>query len=80
MRWRLSTLLPWPWRTPPATDPDGWGQRVVDLLAVRLTGSVLGPASNEAALKVLAETPGDPNERAMQIASFVASLPEASER
>lgn len=91
--WRLSTMIPNAWRWSIGADPQRWRQNVIDALAVRLTGSVLGEQSNAAALNVLAGRDEKGNERPVpkpgtdgfnewiqQASAFVASLPEASLR
>lgn len=77
-RWRLSTLVPWSWQQPSKADPTAWQQRVVDLIAVRLTGQMLGETSNQAALDVLEKAEGSADDRIQQVGAFIASLPEAS--
>jgi uncharacterized protein (DUF1800 family) len=85
----LTNLVPEPWRRePPAVKgvdgkmtvppPDeAWAQRVVDVLAIRLTGRVLSDASNQAALKMLGEIEGKRQERVQKFAPLMAQLPEA---
>ena len=58
----------------PATDP---AQRFIDLAAVRLTGELLSPDSNQAALKVLG--PASPDDM-RQTLIFVSLLPETNLR
>jgi uncharacterized protein (DUF1800 family) len=83
----LNRLVPLAWRVPslaptndpnspaaPAVDP---AQRFIDLAAVRLTGRLLSPTSNQAALEVL----GQPNPDHMRQAMvFVSLLPEVNLR
>ena len=80
-QWSLVNLVPGPWRWG-ADDvaEDVWAQRVVDVVAVRLTGSVLSPQSNEAAVKLLLETEGNRQDRAFTIAPIIAQMPEVSLR
>lgn len=59
---------------PPTDDP---AQRFLDLVAIRLTGRLLTPASNQAAREVLAD--GTPD-RMKQTVLFVSLLPETSLR
>lgn len=80
LRWRLSTLVPWQWQQPSKADPAAWQQRVIDLIAVRLTGLPLSETSNQAAMDVLAKATGSGDDRMQQVAPFIASLPEASLR
>ena len=51
-----------------------------DVVAVRLTGRVLGQESNRVALELLETSSGNRNERVLMIASFIAQLPEAHVR
>lgn len=68
---------------------NGDAQRIVDLIAVRLTGMPLSPASNEAAMRVLMRTapalPARPEHwqrdaRIKTVGAFIAQLPEANLR
>lgn len=71
-------LLPTPLREKPeGVDEATWRQRVVDTIAINLTGRPLGERSNEAALKVLAETETKGTDRAFLITNLVAQMPEA---
>ena len=90
-RWRfaqdlagdIAALVPESWKQEPGkSDPpdDGWSQRVIDLLAIRLTGRPLGETSNAAALQMLNETTGHRAERIQKFAPFMAQLPEANLR
>jgi hypothetical protein len=78
--WNLFTVAPRSlgWSKP--NDPELWQQQVVDSYAIRLTGRLLGSASNKASLDLLAKTTGDNETRMRQLAPFIASLPEASTR
>ena len=88
----LNRLVPNSWRKPPEPTPtrvaneiltntpppvEDAAQRFVDLAAIRLTGRLLSPASNQAALNILAE--GKPDEMKQAIL-FVSLLPETSLR
>jgi uncharacterized protein (DUF1800 family) len=87
-RWRFSQgiqgdllhagLIPDSWRPP----NEGWTpeatQRLLDLAAVRITGSTLGTASNEAAQKLLADSEGDTTARLHTLATFICQVPENS--
>jgi hypothetical protein len=87
-RWKLALdvtgplceLVPPAWRASSDAVAERWEQAVVDILAVRLTGRVLGEASNRAALELLAATGGTPEERVRVIAPFIAQVPEANLR
>jgi hypothetical protein len=78
--WRMASLVPGPWRWQQKVDQAAWSQSVVDAVAVRLTGRLLGESSNAAALRVLGESTGDRNTRAGAVAAFIGTLPEASLR
>jgi len=79
--WSLSSVVPgvWNWGSPTISDED-WAQLVVDAISVRLTGSVLSDASNEAAVKLLLDAEGTRAERSFTIAPIIAQMPEASLR
>lgn len=51
-------------------------RRIIDIVALRLTGRVLGAASFAAAMDVLAGTTGQRDERVRAVATFIAQLPE----
>ncbi len=78
--WALADGVPpgWRWTEEPWTDEGR--QAVVDAVAVRLTGRLLGEKSNRAALDVLRAVQGGRDEAVQWIAAFVAQLPEASLR
>jgi uncharacterized protein (DUF1800 family) len=76
-RWVLNRLVPDPWRSP-GGDLKQWRQNVVDAVAARLTGRMLSEASNKAALDVFAAAKGKSWEQTLQVATFVAQLPEAN--
>ena len=56
---------------------DDEARRIIDIVALRLTGRVLGAASFAAAMDVLAGTTGQRDERVRAVATFIAQLPEA---
>ncbi|MEE8142380.1 MAG: hypothetical protein V3T77_04715, partial [Planctomycetota bacterium] len=64
----------------PPQDEMRWRQRIIDLLAVRLTGFVLSEASNRSACKILETTSGSLGNRLLAIASFCCQLPEVQLR
>ncbi|MFN7022209.1 MAG: DUF1800 family protein, partial [Phycisphaerales bacterium] len=72
----LIELLPAELRTGSTPLTDEEAQAAVDLLAMRLTGRLLGPASNRAALDLLGRTEGKREDRVKVLAVFVASSPE----
>jgi len=55
-------------------------QRALDLIAIRLTGRLLGAESNTAALKVITESEGTRDERIREAAILIAQLPEGNLR
>lgn len=55
-------------------------QLLIDLLAMRLTGSLLSERSNEAVKSVLATVKGNALDRAREAAAMIASMPEANLR
>ena len=63
--------------------PDGaaeWIQRLIDVVAVRLTGFVLSDPSNQAAVEMFRKSGGDQDERVRLLAVLIAQLPEANLR
>jgi uncharacterized protein (DUF1800 family) len=78
--WQIAALVPGPWRYGDDVPEDEWTQLVIDVLAVRLTGRVLGAASNTAAIDVLTAATGTRDERLRVVGPFIASLPEANLR
>jgi uncharacterized protein (DUF1800 family) len=60
--------------------PERWEQQAVDLMAVRLTGRLLGDESNKAALDIVSATPGNRDAKLREAAGFIAALPESSLR
>ena len=77
--WAPASVLPGPMHRQ-GGDPAAWRQRMVDVAALRLTGSLLEGDSNQAALAHLEETEGQPWQRAAAVASFVIGLPESCTR
>ncbi|MGH7132797.1 MAG: DUF1800 domain-containing protein [Phycisphaerales bacterium] len=81
--YNIATVVPNNWRYAGDKDanlPEDWNQRVVDVIAVRLTGRTLGEASNGAAMKIISETEGNRDTRVREAAVFIAQSPEASLR
>lgn len=78
--WSLGALVPSQWRYTNETDEPTWAQRVVDTVAVRLTGNLLSETSNRAALNLIENSTGTSDERVRQIAVLIAQFPEASLR
>ncbi len=78
--WQLAALVPGELRyvgkdrEAPADDE---ARRIIDLVALRLTGRVLSERSFTAARDVLSGTSGDRDERVRAVATFIAQLPEA---
>ena len=79
-QWPLVGLVPGRWRYGDALPEAEWSQQVTDVVAVRLTGKLLGEASNRASLDLVAASPGNRDERARALATFIAQLPEANLR
>lgn len=84
MWWQLVDVLPGEmrWGDLPEREEETleWAQRVIDTLAVEVTGRVLSAESNEAAMKVVREGAGPKQERLQTLMPFVAQLPEFSLR
>jgi len=87
-RWNLAQQVSWAVRRLVAPqlnqraggDVDAWRQRVVDVAAVRLTGSTLSEESNRAALEYMASADVDPGQEVQQLTVLLCQLPEASLR
>lgn len=87
-RWRLARDLEGSLANtlPPATrarldqGDDEAAQEVIDLASLQITGRLLEPASNRAALDVLAATTGRSDQRIRSMIGFVGQLPEANLR
>ncbi len=78
MLWPLASLVPPGWRYRQDVPEPVWSQLVVDVIAVRLTGRVLGESSNAAALELLGVAEGNRDERIQLLAPFIAQLPEVN--
>ncbi|MHC4492556.1 MAG: DUF1800 domain-containing protein, partial [Planctomycetota bacterium] len=78
--WQLSGLAPNSLRYAGNAPEDLWQQAVVDAIAVGITGRVLSPESNQAALDVLAGGEGNRDQRLRVAAPFIAALPEGNLR
>ena len=78
--WQLAGLVPGGWRYSGGLAEDDWAQRVIDVIAVRVTGRVLSEDSNRAALDLLAQSTGNRDERVRLAGTFIAQLPEANLR
>ena len=61
-------------------DPAGWRQRAVVHAAVRLTGKLLGPESNAAALEFLEQDAGPSWQSIDRLTVLICRMPEASLR
>ncbi|MEK7482733.1 MAG: DUF1800 domain-containing protein, partial [Planctomycetota bacterium] len=71
--WALIDQIPWEWRSVPKSgDLTEWKQKVIDSIAIRVTGFPLTEASNQSALE-LVETAIKSNEA---YAALLAQLPE----
>ena len=75
-------LIPNDWRPADNQWVPATTQRLVDLAAVRITGSVLTPSSNDAALQLLAAAPVNTNTdaRLHLLTTFLCQVPETSLR
>ncbi len=82
MEHSLMRMLPETMRKPPAdeAEAEAWRQRVVDLLAARMTGRVLDERSNRAVLDVMAQSDRKGNDLIMAAAVLIAQMPEANLR
>ncbi len=79
-QWQLAGLVPNRWRYSQTLPEAQWSRLVTDVIAVRLTGRMLGEASNQASLDLLAARNGTRDERVRALATFIAQLPEANLR
>jgi uncharacterized protein (DUF1800 family) len=73
-------LIPNDWKPADHQWDPATTQRLVDLAAVRITGDVLGPNSNKAALQLIASSPENTNGRLHLLATFLCQVPETSLR
>ncbi len=84
IRGSLARVLPHNLRQPPGKADDAamqaWRQQVVDVIALRLTGTVLSPRSNDAVLGAFAQTPIEGTTHIQTIATLIAQMPEANLR
>ncbi len=78
--WDLSRLVPNDWKRAGGASEEALHQRIVDALAIRLNGCLLGNTSNEAVLTYLAETEGSLGERVTAVAPLIAQMPESNTR
>ncbi|NUN48293.1 MAG: DUF1800 family protein, partial [Candidatus Brocadiae bacterium] len=78
--WAIATLVPGVlrWTGTPATDDIR--DRIIDIVAIRITGRVLSPSSHDAVLGALRTFQGNRDELAQSAASLVAQMPEAQTR
>lgn len=74
----LANFVPDTWRWDGLAPDRAWAQRVVDALAIGLTGRVLSERSNEAAIELLLSSDAPVSRRVQMIAPVVAQLPEAN--
>jgi uncharacterized protein (DUF1800 family) len=73
-------LIPDAWRPADTQWSPATTQRLVDIAAVRITGNVLSPNSNDAALKLIAAAPANTPSRLHLLATFLCQVPETSIR
>jgi uncharacterized protein (DUF1800 family) len=79
-RWALAAQVPGEWRYAREPLEAARGERLIDLLAMRLTGRPLGARSHAAAVALLAGLSGNADQRCQELAIFVARTPEANLR
>jgi hypothetical protein len=72
----LASVIPNSWRNERRFQSRLEQQRLIDLAAIRMTGTLLGKRSNEAALLAVSAATGSPDERAEQLAALIGYLPE----
>jgi hypothetical protein len=80
IRWQLAALVPPGWRYGRGATDDQWAQQVVDMIAIRITGRVLGEASNHSAMQIINQVDGNRDRKVVAVAPFIALLPEANMR
>jgi hypothetical protein len=73
-------LIPPAWRPADNQWDAGTLQKLIDLVAVRITGDVLGANSNDAALQLVAAAPANTEQRLHLLTTFLCQLPETSLR
>ena len=73
-------LIPHDWRPADNAWDAATLQRLVDLAAVRITGTVLSAGSNEAALQLIAAAPENTEQRLSLLTTFLCQVPETSLR
>jgi hypothetical protein len=78
-RWSLVQVIPGPMRWPANPSADE-RQRMIDAMAVGLTGKLLSESSNRSAVEYAATLKGNGGEVSLALCVFVASLPEAQMR
>ncbi|MEM6551755.1 MAG: DUF1800 family protein [Planctomycetota bacterium] len=65
---------------PGSPEYEAWANRIIDLLALRITGQPLSPRSHQAARKLLAQTKHHGYNQIKPLAVFIAQTPDASLR
>jgi uncharacterized protein (DUF1800 family) len=73
-------LIPHDWMPTDAQWDAATTQRLIDLAAVRITGNVLTPNSNDAALQLIAAAPENTEQRIHLLTTFLCQVPETSLR
>ena len=76
--WPLTSLVPNPWRYGEVIPEKDWMAMVIDVIAVRLTGHVLGEASHQSAIDLLQSNSGNRSDKVRMLGQFIARLPEVS--
>ncbi len=76
----LAGAIPHGWRQPGFLPDHDWADLIIDMMAVRLTGRILSPASHDAALEFIQSVDGSRTDRLLATASLLYKLPEANKR
>lgn len=80
LEWELTRDTPWSYWQPKALEAEEGQRRLVDMVALRLTGGYLSDRSQEAALRVLKSDIPDARQKFNQVAVLIAQLPETQVR
>jgi hypothetical protein len=80
LEWDLTNNIPWMYWQPEALKEEAGQKRLIDQIAMKVTGGFLGERSEAAALKVLQSDIPDPRQKLNQVAVLIAQLPETQVR
>ena len=80
LEWDLTKDTPWTYWQPKALETEEGQRRLVDMIAVRLTGGYLSDRSEESALQILKSNLPDARQKFNQVAVLIAQLPETQVR